>query len=203
MIKIPEKHREEFDRCAEFAIKTEKFTVKELAQELEIGELVASIMVGYMEKTGLVTKGKLDDVRKARITLEEWDSIGRKIENYEPLPEIEEEKFHAEIKEIPLTLEDIIPQKAVFYKTEISAKDSFITLKSKEEITLSVDDIRALFLTKPGFFKKGALVFSTEEELSSKKLSLRADTLIFKSKDYEAVKGLALAISERLGIPLK
>ena len=203
MIKIPEKHRGEFDRCAEFAVKAGRFTVKELAEELEIGELVASIMVGYMEKTGLITKGRLDDVRKARITSEQWEAMDKRIENYEPLPEIVEEKFHAEIKEIALTLEDIIPEKALFYKSEISAQDSFITIKGKEELTLPLDDIRTLFFIEPRLFRKGAVVFSTEESLSSKKLTLRADAVIFKKKDSEKVKKLASAISERLGIPLK
>ncbi|MBQ7897145.1 MAG: hypothetical protein IJ323_01845 [Clostridia bacterium] len=201
-IKIPDKYREEFDRSADFAVRTGKFTVKELASELEMGELAASIMVGYMEKTGLVTKGKLDDVRRAKISLEEWERLERKIENYEPLPDPEPEKFHTEAKEISLTLEDVIPEGLAFYKKEISAKESFIILKGQEEVRINVDDISAVFLIKPRLFKKGALVFSAEKELGGEKLSRRADTVLFGGKDFEKAEKLALAITERLGITL-
>ena len=202
-IKIPEKHREEFDRSADFAVKAQKFTVKELAEALEMGELGASIMVGYMEKTGLVTKGKLDDVRRAKITEEEWERLDKKIENYEPLPDPEPEKFHAEAKETVITLSDIIPERLKFYKKELFAEDSFVVLKGDTEIRINIDDISALFLIRPRLFRKGALVFSAENELSSAKSSLRADTVLFKKKDLKWVKTLASALSERLGISLK
>ena len=78
-INIHEKHREEFDKAADFAVSAEKFTVKELAEALEISELGAAIMVGYMEKTGLVTKGKSGDVRRARIDRTEWERLEKKI----------------------------------------------------------------------------------------------------------------------------
>lgn len=201
-IRIPDKYREEFDRSADFAVRAEKFTIKELAEALEMGELAASIMVGYMEKTGLVTKGKLDDVRRARITAEEWERLDKKIENYEPLPEPEPEKFHTEVKEVRVTLEDIIPEKLPFYKKTLEAKDSYVILSGEEEVRISLDDISAFFLVKPRLFRKGALVFSSEKELSRGKLSMRADTLLFVKKDYEKAKKLAEALAQRLGIPL-
>lgn len=197
-INIPEKHREEFDRAADFAVIAEKFTVKELAEALEISELAAAIMVGYMEKTGLVTKGKSDDVRRAKLNASEWEAIGKKIENYEPKPDPVPEIFVPDVKEEKLFLSDILPEPLTFYKKRILAEDEFLVLEGEETVRISADDISAIFLVKPKLFKKGALIFSPEKELSKKKPKERADTLLFYKKDF----GKALSIAEKLSVRL-
>lgn len=199
-VNIPEKYREEFDRSADFAVEKEKFTPSELAEHLGKGVLVASIMVGYMEKAGLVTKGKSDDVRRARITLEEWESIGRNIERYEPVPEPEPEVFVAEtVDSTELTVSDIIPEEMTFIKKTLSAEDGFIVLCDREsKIAISLEDISVIFLRKGSLFKKGYISFSANgEKPTDPKLS--ADTLLFKKKDYDSVKELAERVAERLG----
>ncbi len=201
-INIPEKHREEFDRAAEFAVKAEKFTVKELSEALEISELGAAIMVGYMEKTGLVTTGKSGDVRRARIDMAEWERLDKKIENYEPAPEPVPEVFVPEAKEEILVLSDILPEALSFYKKKLYVEDSFLVIEGEDVIKISADDISAIFLIKPRLFRKGALIFSSEKELSKKKIKERADTALFSKKDYNKALSLAEKLSERLATDL-
>lgn len=201
-INIPEKHREEFDRAADFAVNAEKFTVKELAASLSISELTAAIMVGYMEKAGLVTEGKSGDVRRARIDRAEWERLDKKIENYEPKPEPVPEVFLPEAKEEILLLSDILSEPISFYKKRLWAEDSFLVLEGEDTVRISVDDVSAIFLIKPGFFRKGALIFSPEKELSKKKPRERADTLLFSKKNFGEVLATAERLSERLSISL-
>lgn len=201
-INIPEKHREEFDRAADFAINAEKFTVKELAKALSISELAAAIMVGYMEKTGLVTKGKSDDVRRAKIDFSEWERLGKKIENYEPKPEPVPEVFLPDVKEEKLFLSDILPEPLNFYKKRLFAEDAFLIFEGEESFRISADDISAVFLVKPRLFRRGALIFSAEKELSKKKPRERADALLFSKKDFEKALTLAERLSEKLCVDL-
>ena len=202
-INIPEKYREEFDRSADFAVKTGKFTVKELSAELNVGELVASIMIGYMEKTGHVTKGKSDDVRRAKISEEEREKMGRKKENYTPIPDPEPEKFVPEVEEKELTVTDIIPEKLTFFKKSLSAGEGFVIISDTEDVAISLDDISKIFVRRPSLLKKGALIFSTESELSSQKPEERADAVLFEKKDLEEALSLAERLSERLGVEVK
>ncbi len=201
-INIPENHREEFDRAADFAVSAERFTVKELSEALEISELGAAIMVGYMEKTGLVTEGKSGDVRRAKIDAAEWERLEKKIENYEPAPEPVPEVFLPEVKEEVLILSDILPEPVGFYKKRLWAEDSFLVLEGEDTVRISAHDISALFLIKPKLFKKGALIFSFEKELTKKKVKERADAILLTKKDFEKALSLAERLSERLSVKL-
>ncbi len=202
-INIPEKQRQEFDRAANYAVEHQTFTPSELAVHLNTGVFVASIMVGYMEKASLVTKGKGDDVRRAKITPEEWDAIDRKIENYVPVPEPEPETFVAQPEDnTEIDITDIIPQKISFFKKTLLAEEGFITIEEKDISTaIATEDISTVFLHKGGFFRKGTLTLSSDSQIPVK-AKLRADTVCFKKKDYSTVKELAEKLSERLGINL-
>lgn len=198
MINIPDKYREEFDRSADFAVNTGKFTVKELAEHLGVGELVASIMVGYMEKTGLVTKGKAEDVRRARIDCEGWERIGKKIENYIPLPE-EEPKAQPEEQAEERALPEV--ERQSFCKKEIYVTDEGIVLVEKEETKIKYEDIAQVFVIKPAFLKKGAVVFSCDKEVPQKKgLKERSDSFVFSKGDYERAEKTAQIIANWLGV---
>lgn len=200
-IKIPEKQRAEFDRAALLAIEKVTFTPSELAEELGMGVFVASIMVGYMEKSGLATKGKGDDVRRAKITLEEWDAIGRKIENYQPAPEPEPEIFVPEAEDdTTVDLSDIITEELFFIKKKLGASEGFITLSEGEVDTqIAFDDISVIFLHRGRFFSKSTMTFSSESE-KPVKVKQRADTVLFKNREYTQIKELAEKIAQRLGI---
>ncbi len=179
MINIPDKYREEFDRSADFAVNSGKFTVKELAEHLGVGELVASIMVGYMEKTELVTKGKLGEVRRARIGVDEWKRIGKKIENYIPVPEeIEEEKPLPEI------------ERQKFGNKEIYVTESGVVLFEEEEVLVKYEDITEISVIRPKFLKKGAIIFSPEKEVK----------LHFKKKEKERAEKIAEILGNYLGV---
>lgn len=201
-IKIPEKHREEFDRAADVAIALEKFTPKDLSEALGISELAAAIMVGYMEKAKLVTEGKSGDVRRAKIDMAEWERLGKKIENYTPLPEPEPEIFRTEAKDVSFDLTDIIPQSISFYKKKLWAEENAFVLEGEDLIRIPADGLSTLFFIKPRLFKKGAVVFSSEKELSKKKLSTRADTVLFKKRDFSSALTLAEKISHELSVNL-
>ena len=198
MINIPDKYREEFDRSADFAVASEKFTVKELAQHLGVGELVASIMIGYMEKTGLVTKGRFDEVRRARIDMAEWERIEKKIENYIPLPEVEEVK---EIKDEQVTLPEI--ERQSFIKKEIYVTDSALMLSDKEETAINYEDIREIFVFEPTLFKKGAIVFSCDNIAPRyKDLKSKRGLFFFKKKEKERALKLAEELASWLGVKI-
>lgn len=183
MINIPDKYRNEFDRSADFAINSGKFTVKELAEYLEVSELVASIMIGYMEKTELVTKGKLGEVRRARIGVDEWERIGKKIENYTPVPE---EKPLPEI------------ERQLFIKKEIYVTESALVLGENE---IKYEDIREIFVFKPTLFKKGAAVFSCDN-VTPKDLKKRKDIFFFKKKEEQRALKLCEQLASWLGIKI-
>ena len=117
-INIPENYREEFDRAVDFALDKEYFTPKELAEYLEKSVLVASIMIGYMEKAGLITEGKNDEVRHTLITKGNWQSIGGKIENFTPPPKEEKKTFTPVILDkTAVDLSDIFEEAFIFGKT--------------------------------------------------------------------------------------
>ncbi len=203
MINVPEKYREEFDKSADFAIIKGKFTPGELAEFLETSELVASIMIGYMEKAGLITKGKNDDVRSARITLEEWEQLGKRIENYQPLPEPEPEAFEQATEQEPeITLDDLIDDGLVFIKKKLGTGEGYITVTEADCVTaIAFEDIATVFLHKGGLFTKSAITFSSDSMIPQSP-KLRADTLLFANKDYKKIKNIAEAIASRLGISL-
>ncbi len=198
-INIPEKYREEFDRSADFAVASGKFTPKELAEHLGVGELVASIMIGYMEKTGLVTKGKNDEVRRARISAEEWEKIEKKIENYIPVPEKEA------VEALPLASENELPiiENESFFEKRVTLTRDTLLLEGLDRVEIALRDIAKIFILKPRFLKKGVAVFSASVELDGGRHAGRADAVTFKKKDFERMEALAERLSEYLGIQIE
>ena len=166
-INIPEKMREDFDRSADFAIEKGEFTPGELALHLGTSTLVSSIMVGYMEKASLVTKGKNDEPRRARITREEWDAIGRRIENYIPAPEVLPEEVEEE-EEIPPIAKEELFFLGIARFTFIGETIGFFNNGKKGNYNLS--ELESVRLKKPFLFFKGTL------------------TLVFKDKTTEKVR---------------
>lgn len=202
-LNIPPQFRQEFDRSADFAIEKESFTPSELAAYLDRGVLVASIMVGYMEKAELVTRGKGEDVRHARITLAEWEAIDKKIENYEPVPEPEPEPEPIPIPEPELTVADIITHKLNFIGKVLTAESSLVVLEDGEGRTdIKLDSISTLYLHRGKWFGRNTLTFSSDGEVPHR-TKQRRDTVAFKKRDWEKVRGLAEAIAERLEIEVK
>ena len=197
-INIPEKYREVFDRSADFAVISGKFTPKELAKYLGVGELVASIMVGYMEKSELITKGKNDEVRRAKINLEEWERIEKKIENYIPPKEEEKESFPV-APTVPLP--EIKGER--FFGGVLTLLQDILVIEGKEKREIALRDIEKIFILKPRFLRKGVAVFSSEREISLKKCHLRADALIFKKKETEKINAICKEISEYLGVAVE
>lgn len=198
-INIPEKYREEFDRSADFAVNSGRFTTKELAEHLGVGELVASIMIGYMEKTELVTKGKSDEVRRARINAEEWERIGKKIENYIPLPEEER------VEELPLPSVVELPavKNELFFKKSVTLTPDALVIEGEERVEIALRDVAKIFVIKPRVFKKGTVVFSADAELVGKNKRDRADAVAFKKKDAERMQGIIEKISEYVGVSVE
>ncbi len=202
-VKIPENHRAEFDRAADLAIAIEKFTPSELAEALGAGVFSTSVMVGYMEKAELVTKGKGDDVRRARITLDEWEAIGKKIENYIPVPEKEEEIFVPETEDkTVVSVLDIVPEPIEFINKKLYVAEENIAIDDGSDITIIfLEDISAIYIYKGGFFKRGFMTFSPDTETPTYAKG-RADTVRFKRKRYAEVRALAEKLADRLGVKL-
>ncbi len=198
-INIPEKYREEFDRSADFAVASGKFTPKELAEYLGVGELVASIMIGYMEKTELVTKGKNDEVRRARISTKEWERIEKKIENYIPVPEKEV------VETLPIATENELPliENESFFEKSVTLTPDSLVLEGRERVEIALRDVAKIFILKPRFLKKGVAVFSASAELDGVRQAGRADAVTFKKKDTERMESLAERLSEYLGIQVE
>lgn len=210
-INIPGQFRTEFDSSANFAVEKGAFTPTELAEHIGRGVFVASIMVGYMEKAGLVTKGKGEDVRYARITLEEWDAIGRSIENYVPAPETEVfSRSEAVFESVPepvhnpiITVTDIITDKMEFIGKTIWAEEGIIAVDDGNIRTdIFLDSISALYIHKGKWLGKNTLTFSSDAVVPVK-AKLRADTVAFKKRDWLRVKELADNLAQRLEIEVK
>lgn len=179
-INIPENHRENFDRSASFAIEMGEVTPSSLAEHLGTSTLVSSIMIGYMEKAGLVTKGKNDEPRHARITPAEWEAIGRSIENYTPAPEdVAEEEEKEET-----TPEEIVKEELYFLG---KARFTFLGevagfFNNGEKGNFNLAELETIRLKKPRLFFKGTLtlIFQDSVERVRFKRSERATAeLIF------------------------
>lgn len=200
-VNIPEKYRNEFDKATDFAVEKQTFTPSELAEHLGVGELVASIMIGYMEKAGFVTKGKSNDVRRAKTSLEEWNAIDRDIERFVPAPEPEPEVFTADTEDsTEIDFTDILSGETDFFNKALGTENGLITITDKEgKIAIAPEDIATLFIHRGGLFAKGTLTLSPDREIPVR-AKTRADTLTFKKGDYDSVKALAQSIAERLGV---
>lgn len=179
---IPEKYRKEFDISADFAVEKQSFRPSELADHLGTGVLVASILVGYMEKAELVTKGKNDAVRTAMITMSEWDAIGRNIDLYEPKPKI--------------SLEDVIPMPITVGNRSISAKADRVFIDEK---SITAEELKAIYLHKGFWFFKSYITFSKDAEPPVKPKK-RDDTVMFAGREYGNMKQLAERLAERINI---
>ncbi|MBR6633772.1 MAG: hypothetical protein IKL05_05670 [Clostridia bacterium] len=202
-VNIPEKYRTEFDKATDFAVEKQVFAPSELAEHLGTGVLVASIMVGYMEKAGFVTKGKSDDVRRVKISLEEWDAIDRDIERFVPPYEPEPQVFTADTEDnTEIDFTDILSAETALFNKKLGTENGLITITDKEgKIAIAPEDIATLFLHRGGLFAKGTLTLSPDRE-TPVKAKLRADTLAFKKRDYNQVKALAQGIAEKLGVEI-
>ena len=197
-INIPEKHRQEFDKSADFVIEKGSVTPDELAKHLNTGVFVASIMIGYLEKACLVTKGRGNEERHAKITPEQWDFIDKQIERYDPAPE---PVIAEEIKETDIS--DIIPKKLKFLKKTLYAEEGFITIEcGKEKTAILPDDVTVIFLHKGGLFSKSTMTFSTDGETPVKAKS-RSDTISFKNSIFDEVKVFAQKLGERIDAEIK
>lgn len=184
-INIPENHRENFDRSASFAIEMGEVTPSSLAERLGTSTLVSSIMIGYMEKAGLVTKGKNDEPRRARITPDEWEALGRSIENYVPLPEeVAEEKEEATPEET-VTEELCFLGKARF--TFIGEVAGFFNNGEKGNFNLS--ELESIRLKKPCLFFKGALILTFKDG--------KAEKVRFKRKERETAEKILGRVTKR------
>lgn len=185
-VKIPEKYRKEFDISADFAVEKQSFKPSELAEHLGTGVLVASIMVGYMEKAEFVSKGKNDDVRRAAISADEWEAIGRNIDMYEP--------------KVKLILDDIITKPLQFTNKLLFVKeDKIIISKGEEEISFLAENVKTIFIKKGFWLFKGCITFSQDTEMPVK-AKKRSDSMLFKACDLDSVRALADRLAERLGI---
>lgn len=195
-IKIPEQFKPEFNKSADFAVEQGEFTPLQLAEYLGRGRLPAEMMVRYMENAGLITKGKGDEPRRARVTLEEWEALDRSIENYNPAPE--------QKPEVPIiTLDDIITDKIEFIGKTLHSEGSAIVISEGEKQTaVQLEDIKAIYLHKGWLFSKSTMTFSCDEE-KPVKAKRRDDTVLFRNKDFEIIKKLADIMAGRLGTEVK
>ena len=189
-INIPENYREEFDRAVDFALDKEYFTPKELAEYLEKSVLVASIMIGYMEKAGLITEGKNDEVRHTLITKGNWQSIGGKIENFTPPPKEEKKTFTPVILDkTAVDLSDIFEEAFIFGKIEVSYLNPNLFFSGEE---VCPDEIQSVLVEKGGLFKKGQLIFTLLCG-DEKKIPL-------KKKEFDKALRLKGLLDEKLGL---
>lgn len=185
-INIPENHRENFDRSASFAVEMGEVTPSSLAEHLGTSTLVSSIMIGYMEKAGLVTKGKNDEPRHARITPDEWEAIGRSIENYTPAPEAVAEEEEAEVSPEEEVKEELcFLGKARF--TFLGEVAGFFNNGEKGNFNLSeLDSIR---LKKPFLFFKGTLKLTFKDG--------KVEKVRFKRKESELAEQIFGRVAKR------
>lgn len=194
---IPQKHRQEFDKSADFVIEKGSTTPEELAEYLGTGVFVASIMIGYLEKTELITKGKGNEERKARITPEAWDFIDKNIEKYEPAPQPIAEESHE------IDISGILPEKLQFIKKTLFVEEGFITIESKKEKTaIAPEDITVIFLHKGNLFSKSTMTFSTDGDVP-KKAKQRADTVSFKNGIFGEIHAFAEKFAEIIEAEVK
>ena len=191
-ITIPEKHREQFDLAANFAIEKETFTPDELAAHMNTSVLVASIMVGYMEKAGLITKGKGNDVRRAKITLDEWQAIDCSIDLFEPAPEPIQSVFVANAEAVKtIDIASLIPSERLFIKKTLSAEGESIIIDDGVPFAIPIDEITEIYLRRGGLFSKGYITFTADGS--------KISTLTFKNRYYKKIKAFAEAFAEAIG----
>ena len=86
---VPEKYRADFERALNTAVELGTFTDKTLAEKIGVSRLNAAIFIGFMDKYGFIFPSLKNEVKTVRITLEEWDKIGRNIDAYTPPPQEE------------------------------------------------------------------------------------------------------------------
>ena len=175
-INIPEKYRQEFDKAVLFAVERGAFTPKELASHLGASELTASIMIGYMEKALLVTGGKLNDERRALITLTEWVSIDGKIENYVPKEPEEKEQIPQQVLVDEPTLEPLFVKGACVSVSE----GSFVFEKGADNKKIPVASLAGITVAKPRLFRRGRVVFSFED-------GAQTEVIYFRKKEHKMV----------------
>ena len=207
ILKIPEQFRAEFNKSADFAVERGEFTPSQLAEYLGRGLVAASMMVRYMENAELVTKGKGDDMRHARITLEEWDAIERSIENYQPTPLPEPEVIPEAVEEVAVvpavTVDDIIPHRLEFIGKTLWAEQGTVTISDgSQQTVITLEEIRTVYIHKGWLFGKSSMTFSRDGELPVK-AKLREDTVMFKRRDFDRFKQLADSVATRLEIEVK
>ena len=187
-VKIPESYREEFDKAMDFAVEKETFTPTQLAEYLEKSVMVASIMIGYMDKAGIITHGKNDDVRRVKVTPDEWMALDKNVENFVPPVEPVPEVFVPETVDLTLTdLSDILPEREKFFGGEIYFENGELFVAGD---SVASSELSSVTLIPPRFLKKGVLVFLSD---TGKEI-----VLPFKKKELDRAKALADGISGKI-----
>ncbi len=197
-INIPENHKQQFDKAIEYAIVAQSFTPADLAAHLGTGEFSASIMVGYLEKAGVVTKAKGNGTRLSRLTADAWQELGCCLDSYEP--EEITEIYEAPSIEIQRPVYSIDTSGLSFKGKTLSFEDGcFILSDGTSSHRMEADSIAAIYLHRAGIIGNCTLTLSTDGKIPSK-AKCRPDTLIFAKRDYDTVFAFAESTAEQLQI---
>jgi hypothetical protein len=180
---VPEKYRELFSLALDSAVKLGSFSDATLAEALNISKLNAAILIGFMEKCEFIYPASKNEVKSARLSEEEWEKIGRNIDNYVPSP-IEEKT--------PVFVLTPFKRLCFLAKKQLEVFDEGIEISTPREThIIPADEVCVPHFKKATFWKKGYIFFGADPDANLKN---SPNALFFKKKMNSDVEALVTSI---------
>ena len=180
---VPEKYRDLFSLALDSAVRLGSFSDAALAEDLNISKLNAAILIGFMEKCEFIYPASKNEVKSVRISEEEWEKIGRNIDNYTPTPV--EEKTPVFVLTPFKRLDFLSKKHLVVYGEGIAISNP------RETHIIPADEVCVPHFKKAGFWKKGYIFFGTDPDGNLKK---SPNALFFRKKMNPDVEALVTSI---------
>ena len=179
-INLPEKYREDFKRALDKAVELGTFSDTTLAKELNISRLNAAILIGYMDKYEFLFPSAKNEVKTVRLSLEEWDAIGRDIECYVPVDDKE-----PEFQLTPVTA--IIGK---YNKCIEIAPDGIMIKDNETSMFIPAEEATLPHMKKAGFFRRGFIYFGEICPKSARAAKKSFSSVLFKKSQNEKFDAL-------------
>ncbi len=177
---LPEKYREDFKRALNKAVELGTFSDTILAKELNISRLNSAILIGFMDKYEFLFPSAKNEVKTVRLSVEEWDAIGRDIERYVPI----------EDKETEFQLTAIAPIVGKYSKSIEVAADGIMIKDDETSMFIPAEEATLPYIRKAGLFRCGFIYFGEVCPKNAREAKKSFSSVLFKKRQNEKFDAL-------------
>ena len=177
---LPEKYREDFKRALDKAVELGTFSDTTLAKELNISRLNSAILIGFMDKYEFLFPSAKNEVKTVRVSLEEWEALGRDIERYVPVDD----------KETEFLLTVVAPIVGKYNKSIEVAPDGIMIKDNETSMFIPAEEATLPHIKKAGLFRSGFIFFGEVCPKSAREAKKSFASVLFKRRENEKFDSL-------------